>query len=102
MDEPITRAEYTADLKRIDAEETRQNKRIENLEDTTQKINDLVVSIKELSVNMAAMQTTLKALTDRLTAIEEEPAQNWKKAVWIVLAALIGAAVGAGLRSIGL
>ena len=102
MDEPITRAEYTADLKRIDAEEARQNKRIENLEDTTQKINDLVVSIKELSVNMAAMQTTLKALTDRLTAIEEEPAQNWKKAVWIVLAALIGAAVGAGLRSIGL
>lgn len=102
MDEPITRAEYSADLKRIDAEEARQNKRIENLEDTTQRINDLVVSIKELSVNMSAMQTTLKALTDRLTAIEEEPAQNWKKAVWIVLAALIGAAVGAGLRSIGL
>lgn len=102
MDEPITRAEYSADLKRIDAEEARQNKRIENLEDTTQKINDLVVSIKELSVNMAAMQATLKTLTDRLTAIEEEPAQNWKKAVWIVLAALIGAAVGAGLRSIGL
>ena len=102
MDEPITRAEYSADLKRIDAEEARQNKRLENLEDTTQRINDLVVSIKELSVNMSAMQTTLKTLTDRLTAIEEEPAQNWKKAVWIVLAALIGAAVGAGLRSIGL
>ena len=102
MDEPITRAEYSADLKRIDAEEARQNKRLENLEDTTQRITDLVVSIKELSVNMSAMQTTLKTLTDRLTAIEEEPAQNWKKAVWIVLAALIGAAVGAGLRSIGL
>lgn len=102
MDEPITRAEYSADMKRIEAEEARQNKRLENLEDTTQRINDLVVSIKELSVNMSAMQTTLKTLTDRLTAIEEEPAQNWKKAVWIVLAAMIGAAVGAGLRSIGL
>lgn len=102
MDEPITRAEYTADLKRIDAEEARQNKRIENLEDTTQRINDLVVSIKELSVNMAAMQTTLKTLTDRLTNLEEEPAENWKKAVWLVIAAVLGAAVGAGLRSIGL
>ena len=102
MDEPITRAEYTADLKRIDAEEARQNKRIENLEDTTQRINDLVVSIKELSVNMAAMQTTLKTLTDRLTNLEEEPAENWKKAVWLVIAAGLGAAVGAGLRSIGL
>lgn len=102
MDEPITRAEYTADLKRIDAEETRQNKRLENLEDTTQRINDLVVSIKELTVNMSSMQSTLKALTDRLTSLEEEPAENWKKAVWLVIAAVLGAAVGAGLRSIGL
>lgn len=102
MDEPITRAEYSADMKRIEAEEARQNKRLENLEDTTQRINDLVVSIKELSVNMAAMQTTLKTLTDRLTNLEEEPAENWKKAVWLVIAAVLGAAVGAGLRSIGL
>lgn len=102
MDEPITRAEYTADLKRIDAEEARQNKRLENLEDTTQRINDLVVSIKELTVNMSSMQSTLKALTDRLTNLEEEPAENWKKAVWLVIAAVLGAAVGAGLRSIGL
>lgn len=101
-DEPITRAEYSADMKRIEAEEHRQNTRLEKLEDTTQKINDLVVSIKELSVNMSAMQTTLKTLTDRLTAIEDEPGQNWKKAVWLVIAAVLGAAVGAGLRSIGL
>lgn len=102
MDEPITRAEYSADLKRIDAEEARQNKRLENLEDTTQRINDLVVSIKELTVNMSSMQTTLKALADRLASLEEEPAENWKKAVWLVIAAVLGAAVGAGLRSIGL
>lgn len=102
MDDQITRAEYAADLKRIEAEETRQNRRIEKLEGTTDRINDLVVSIKELTVNMSAMQETLKTLTDRLTAIEEEPAEKWKKAVWIVVAALIGAACGAALRSIGL
>lgn len=101
-DEYVTRPEYTADIKRIEAEESRQNHRIDKLEDTSQKINDLVVSIKELTVNMGAMQATLKTLTDRLTAIEDEPAQNWKKAVWIVIAAVIGAAVGAWLRSIGL
>lgn len=102
MDEPITRAEYSADMKRIEAEEHRQNTRLEKLEDTSDKINDLVVSIKELTVNMSSMQTTLKALADRLTSLEEEPAENWKKAVWLVIAAVLGAAVGAGLRSIGL
>ena len=102
MDDFVTRPEYAADIKRIEAEENRQNKRIDKLEDTSQKINDLVVSIKELSVNMSQMQTTLKTLTDRLTAIEDEPGQNWKKAVWIVVAAIIGAAVGAAIRSIGL
>lgn len=102
MDDYVSRAEYGADIKRIEAEETRQNKRIDKLEDTSQKINDLVVSIKELSVNMSSMQSTLKTLTDRLTAIEDEPAENWRKAVWIVVAAVIGAAVGAVLRSIGM
>lgn len=102
MDDFVSRAEYGADLKRIEAEENRQNHRIDKLEDTSQKINDLVVSIKELTVNMSSMQSTLKTLTDRLTEIESEPAQNWKKAVWIVVAAIIGAAVGAAIRSIGL
>lgn len=102
MDDFVTRPEYTADIKRLEAEETRQNRRIDKLEDTSQKINDLVVSIKELSVNMSSMQSTLKTLTDRLTAIEDEPAENWRKAIWIVVAAVIGAAVGAALRSIGM
>lgn len=102
MDDAITRAEHAADIKRLEAEETRQNHRIDKLEDTTQKINDLVVSIKELSVNMAAMQGTLKTLADRLTAIEEEPADKWRKAVWVVVVAVISAAVGAALRSIGM
>lgn len=102
MDDFVSRGEYTADIKRIEAEENRQNHRLDKLEDTSQKINDLVVSIKELTVNMSSMQSTLKTLTDRLTEIESEPAQNWKKAVWIVVAAIIGAAVGAAIRSIGL
>lgn len=102
MDDFVTRPEYAADIKRIEAEESRQNHRLDKLEDTSQKINDLVVSIKELTVNMSSMQSTLKTLTDRLTEIESEPAQNWKKAVWIVVAAIIGAAVGAAIRSIGL
>lgn len=102
MDEPITRAEYSADQKRIEAEEKRQNARLDKLEETTEKISDLTASIREMTVNIGAMQTSIKAMTDRLTNLEQEPAENWKKAVWLVIAAVLGAAVGAGLRSIGL
>lgn len=102
MDDFVSRGEYTADIKRIEAEETRQNRRIDKLEETVDRINDLAVSIKELAVNMSSMQGTLKTITERLTDIEEEPAENWRKSVWIIIAAILGAAVGAILRSIGL
>lgn len=102
MDDFVTRAEFGADIKRIEAEETRQNRRLEKLEDTVTKINDLAISVRELAVNVSAMQESIRTMTERLTDIEEEPGENWRKAVWIVVAAIIGAAVGAALRSIGM
>lgn len=102
MDDFVTHAEYVADIKRLEAEETRQNRRLDKLEETVTKINDLALSVRELAVNVSSMQGTLKAMTERLTDIEEEPGENWRKAVWLVVAAVIGAAVGAALRSVGM
>lgn len=102
MDDNIGRAEYTADIKRIEAEEHRQNHRIDKLEETVEKIGDLAISVRELAVNVSSMQESIRTMTERLSDIENEPAQNWKKAVWIVVAAVLGAAIGAALRSIGL
>lgn len=102
MDDFVSRAEYDADLKRIEAEDSRQNRRIDKLEDTVTKIGDLAISVRELAVNVSSMQESIRTMTERLSDIEEEPAENWKKAVWIVIAAIIGAAIGAALRSIGL
>ena len=41
MEEPITRAEYEEHQKRIEDEDHRQNKRIEQLEENTKQINAL-------------------------------------------------------------
>lgn len=100
--EYVTKDRYEADLARIDAEENRQNARLASLDDAVKEIGNLAISIERLAMNVASMQKTLEAQTARLTQLEEEPGDNWRKAVWIVLAAIIGAAVGAGLRSIGL
>ena len=76
--------------RRIEAEEQRQNHRLSELEGTIKQLNELTVAVKELATSMSAMQATLEKQGQRLEAIEKEPADNWKKAVWIIVAALIG------------
>lgn len=83
---------------RIEAEDNRQNKRIDVLEETVKQIQDLTISVKEMTNSINNMAATLERQVNRLDAIEREPAENWKKAVWLVLSTLIGAAVGAFLR----
>lgn len=93
----ISRAEHEEFKTRIEAEENRQNHRIDRLEDNYEKLTDLTLSVKELSVSLKGMQDQLSKQSQQLEAIEKEPADNWKKAVWIVLAALIGFAIHAAL-----
>lgn len=94
MPEYITREEQEAIISRIDAEDARQNHRLEKLEDAVQNIAKLTVSVEKLAVNMDRMVREQEKTANRLTALEQEPADNWRKAVWVILTALIGAAVG--------
>lgn len=90
MDEFLTIQVHEEFAKRIEAEEQRQNHRLNNLEDTMQRLTDLTVAVREMATNMAAMKDTLEAQGKRLEEIEKEPGQNWKKAVWLVVAAVVG------------
>lgn len=88
--------------KRIEDENDRQNHRISNLEDTVKQIQDLTIAVKSMSGSIDRMVKQLERQGERLDAIEREPAQNWKNAVWIVIAALIGAGITAALAHIGI
>lgn len=55
MEEPITRAEYEEYQKRIEDEDHRQNKRIEQLEENTKQINALTV------INLKSWHSLLRA-----------------------------------------
>lgn len=55
MEEPITRAEYEEYQKRIEDEDHRQNRRIEQLEGNTKQINALTVSIEKLAQSVESM-----------------------------------------------
>lgn len=90
MDEFLTIQVHEEFAKRIEAEEQRQNHRLNNLEDTMRQLTDLTVAVREMATNMAAMKDTLEAQGKRLEEIEKEPADNWRKAIWIIIAAVIG------------
>ena len=93
-DEYVTQAEHREFEKRMEAEHDRQNHRLSELEEAVKNISTLTVSVSKLAVSMEQMAEEQKKTNVRLTALEQEPAENWKKAVWLVITALISAAVG--------
>lgn len=89
----VTRAEHNETVKRLEEEEHRQNHRIERLEDNYEKLTDLTLSVKELSIGINNMQRELERQGTRLESIEAEPGEKWKKATWIVVTAILTATV---------
>ena len=95
--EEITRGEYEEVIKRVEAEEKRQNKRLDTLEESMATLTELTISIEKIATNIEVMQKELAKQGARLEKIEQEPAENWKKVVWLVIAALVGFGIHAVL-----
>lgn len=102
MEDNITRIEFSAEIKRVDEENNRQNHRIDALEKVVDKINDLAGSIKEMTVSMRTMQTELAKQGEKLDAIESEPADNWKALTRTIITVVVSALVGFALARYGL
>lgn len=102
MDDNITRIEFSAEIKRVDEENDRQNHRLQKLEDVITNINDLTVAVKELAVTMSGMQKELEKQGKRLETIEAEPADNWKALVRTIITVAASAIVGFILAKGGL
>lgn len=102
MEDTITRVEFSAEVKRIDEENDRQNHRLQKLEDVVTNINDLTVAVKELAVNMGSMQKELEKQGKRLEAIEAEPADKWRALTKTVLTVLASAVIGYVVAKLGL
>ena len=95
--EEITRGEYEEVIKRVEAEEKRQNKRLDTLEESMATLTELTISIEKIATNIEVMQKELAKQGARLEKIEQEPAENWRKVVWLVIAALVGFGIHAVL-----
>lgn len=102
MDTPITRAEHEEFVKRIDAENNRQNRRIDLLEKSVQNINDLAMSVRELATNMKNMSEELRSQGEKLETLEGRDGEMWRKVTGYIITAVIGIVVGYIFTRIGM
>ena len=90
MEDYITRAEHTEFCARMDAENNRQNRRIELLEGTTKQISELATSVQKLAMSVESMVKE-----------QNRDGEMWRKVSGYVLTAILGIAIGVLAKQIG-
>lgn len=114
MDSTISREEHEeyarrveAEQKRMEDENVRQNKRIEALENNmnqiiVQQLTTLTTTIERLDISVGNLLKEQSELGERLKKLENQDGEKWRKAVWYVFTAILGAALGFVFSRIGL
>lgn len=93
MDEPISRAEHEEFAKRVDAQEKRQDKRLEMLENTVREIGALTLSVQRLAQSLESMVKEQEQQGRRLQALESRDGEKWRKLMGYIATALTSGAV---------
>lgn len=86
----ITRAEHTEFARRLDAEEERQNRRLELLEKHVEEMQKTNITLERLTNSVASMAKELSKQGERLENLEGVPAKDWN----LLKAGIIGAVAG--------
>ena len=109
MDDAITRAEHEAfaqlmasENQRLRDEDTRQNKRIDLLEENVKEISALATSVNKLATNMESMVEIQKQQGTRLSTLEGRDGEMWRKVVGYIATAIIGIVLGFVFTQIGM
>ena len=94
MDSPITRAEHEEFRRRLEAEEKRQDKRIELLEQNTKQFSSLTISVEKLAQSIEMTVKEQVKHGERLEVLENRDGEMWRKAIGYIVTAVIGMAMG--------
>lgn len=92
-EEYISKSEHLAFKEGIDKENARQNERLNKLEVTVERINDLAVATNKLASTMESMLQEQKEQGQRLRVLEGKDGKKWQETVKILASAVIGALV---------
>lgn len=93
-----------SDISEIKAEIASINRRIDANDQLTNNIHQLAENVATMSVEIKMLtekfdksieriESGLKEQSERITVIEKTPSQKWDKFIWLIIAAVISAAV---------
>ncbi len=114
MDESISRAEHEEYVRRVETEHKRmqdendrQNKRLEQLENNmnqiiVQQLTTLTTTIKSLEISVSNMLKEQTEFSERLKKLENRDGDMWRTVVKYVLSALVGGLVTFALVRLGM
>ncbi|MCI9388389.1 MAG: hypothetical protein HFH54_01730 [Lachnospiraceae bacterium] len=102
MGDYIDRNEHEEFMRRMEAEDNRQNRRIEVLEKSTEQIQTLTTSVEKLAVNIENMVRQMEQQGKRLEALESRDGEMWRRAMAYLATAVIGIVVGYISKQIGM
>lgn len=94
MEGYIARAEHYEFARRIDAENSRQNRRIELLEENVDRFGRIASSVEKLAVNMEGMLKEQEKQGKRLDKLEGRPGENWNTLTKTILTAVVSVLAG--------
>lgn len=71
--------------------------KIEQLQQTQIQLVNLTNAVNNLATGVGELKTTVQRVDSRVAALEQEPADKWKKITWEIIKAVVMAVVGAGI-----
>lgn len=100
-EDAVTRREHDEFARRMDAEDKRQNQRINALEAEVGKATNLLVSVEKLAANMETMLKEMERQGQRLTVLEERDGKMWRKVCTYIITTVLGLVIGAAFARFG-
>ena len=102
MSEPISREEHEEFRRRIEAEDNRQNRRIELLERSVEQSTSLASAVQKLADNMEAMLKEQERQGERLEKLEGRDGDMWRAIVKYAITTVLGILIGYIFVQIGM
>lgn len=102
MDDYISRNEHEEYCRRMDDYNKRQDKRLDLLENKTQEIGSLAVSVERFAISVEDLAKEQKRQGEKLDVIEARDGNKWRQISSYIITIIVGAFLGFIFQAIGM
>ena len=98
----ISRREHDEYVKRMEAEHTRQDQMLTDLDADVKQYGSLTLAVEKMAVSMEQMLKEQQSQGERLVALESHDGEQWRKIVSYTITTIVGIVIGFIFKLIGM